>query len=266
LDDLGLDEETKTKFHAELRTLQQEQAADDLSSGGSAEANSSDDRLKGNAVMPYDNFLEMVGLQDKKEELAEYLTEGAELHQLQQMDEDELDEDILDDLGLDEATKNAFHEKLQALKDSQADDNQQVSGGPSDAVAAAARAAAEREAQCPKWPKLQKMLPGLRGLHEVEAQTLEEALTAKEEELAAKDKELASKDRELGAKDEEIAGALAATAAKEEELAAKEEELAATEEELAATVAGRERDRERHMEELKQLRAQLARLEEGVPP
>jgi threonine dehydratase len=103
------------------------------------------------------------------------------------------------------------------------------------------------------------MLPGLRGLHEVKAQTLEEALTAKEEELAAKDKELASKDRELGVKDEEIAVALAATAAKEEELAAKEEEL-------AATVAGRERDRERHMEELKQLRAQLARLEEGVPP
>ena len=161
-------------------------------------------------------FLEMVGLQDKKEELAEYLTEGAELDQLKQMDEDELDEDILDDLGLDEETKNAFHEKLQALKNAQADDKQQVSQVGLDVVDAAARAAAE------KWPTLQMMLPGLRGLKD-EAQTLEEALAAKEEELAAKDKTLATKDAALAA------------------------------------------DKERHREELEQLRAQLARLE-GVPP
>ena len=53
---------------------------------------------------------------------------------------------------------------------------------------AVALAAAERETQWPTWPMLQKMLPGLRRLHEAEVQTLEEALSrlqAKEEELAA---------------------------------------------------------------------------------
>ena len=110
-------------------------------------------------------------MQDKKAELAEYLTEGAELDQLKQMDEDELDEDILDDLGLDEETKKVVNEKLQALKNAQADDKQQVSQVGLDGVDAAARAAAEHEAQWPKWPTLQKMLPGLRGLQD-EAQTL----------------------------------------------------------------------------------------------
>eukprot|EP01044_Picomonas_judraskeda_P014991 COSAG03_NODE_2456_length_2737_cov_23.434799_3_plen_354_part_00 len=246
LDDLGLDEETKTKFHAELRTLQQSPAADGLSSGGSTEANSSNDSLKGNAAMPYDDFLEMVGLQDKKAELAEYLTEGAELDQLKQLDEEELDEDILDDLGLDEETKNAFHEKLQALKNAQADDKQQVSQVGLDVVDAAARAAAAQEAQWPKWPTLQKMLPELRGLQD-KAQTLEEALAAKDQELVAKE--------------EELAAAVADKERHREELVAKDEELVAKDEELAAAVA----DKERHREELEQLRAQLARLE-GVPP
>eukprot|EP01044_Picomonas_judraskeda_P005847 COSAG03_NODE_568_length_6912_cov_10.332404_1_plen_947_part_10 len=79
----------------------------------------------------YDDFLAMVGLQDKKAELAEYLTEGAELQQLQQMDdEDELDEDILDDLGLDEETKTQFHEKLQALKQAPAADEPMADSDP----------------------------------------------------------------------------------------------------------------------------------------
>ena len=186
--------------------------------------NSSDDRLNGNAAMPYDDFLALVGLQDKKAELAEYLTEGAELEELKGMDEDELDEDILDDLGLDDETKNVFHESLQALKNARADDKQQVSELGLDAVDAAARAAAEHEAQWPKWPTLQKMLPGLRGRQD-EAQTLEEALAAKEEELAAKDKKLATKDAALVAKEAELADAVA--------------------------------DKERHREELEQLRAQL---------
>ena len=195
----------------------------------------------GEAAVGYDDFLVMVGVQDKKEELAEYLTEGGELDQLKQMDDEELDEDILDDLGLDEETKTSFHEALRTLQqlpatDEQPTDDKEVSEFDPAVVAA------EREAQWPKWPALQKMLPGLRGLDEAETQTLEEArLQAKNEEfaatVAAKDGELAAKDGELAAKDEELA---ATVAAKDEELAAKDGEL-----------------------EL--LRAQLARLE-GVPP
>ena len=74
------------------------------------------------------------------------------------------------------------------------------------------------------------MLPGLRGLQEVEAQTHDEALAAKDAELAAKD----------------------------EQLVAKVEQLAAKDAELASVVAAKE-------EELRHLRAQLARFE-GVPP
>ena len=40
------------------------------------------------------------------------MTGCAEVEELKGMDEDELDEDILDDLGLDEETKNVFHESL----------------------------------------------------------------------------------------------------------------------------------------------------------
>ena len=144
-------------------------------------------------------------------------------------------------------TKNSFHEKLQALNNAQADNKQQVSQVDLDVVDAAARGAAEREAQWPKWPTLQKMLPGLRGLQD-EAQTLEEALAAKEEEMVA----------DKGGHREELEQL---RAAKEEELAAKDKTLATKEEELAAAVA----DKERHREELQQLRAQLSRLE-GVPP
>ena len=223
-----LDEDIKTKFHEALRTLEQAPTADGLSSGGSAEANSSNDRLNDNAAMPYVDFLEMVGLQDMKAELAEYLTEGAELDQLKQMDEDELDEDILDDLGLDAETKIKFHEALRSLQQAPAadeptaDDRAVSEFGPA-VVDAAARAAAEREAQWPKWPMLQKMLPGLRGLDETEVQPLEEALSrlqAKEEELAAT---VAKEEELVAARD----AALRALAERGRELAAKDAELAA---------------------------------------
>ena len=79
-----------------------------------------DDTLNANAAITYGDFLAMVGLQDKKEELTEYLTEGAELDQLKQMDEEELDEDILDDLGLDEDIKTKFHEALRSLQQARA--------------------------------------------------------------------------------------------------------------------------------------------------
>ena len=61
-----------------------------------------------------------MGLHDKKAELDEYLTSTAsdaeKLEQLKKFDAEELDEDILDDLGLDEETKTTFHEQLRALQ------------------------------------------------------------------------------------------------------------------------------------------------------
>ena len=109
--------------------------------------------LNGEAAVTYDDFLATVGLQDKKEELAEYLTADAELEELKQYDEDELDEDILDDLGLGDETKTQFHEALRSLQQAPAADEPMAA-----------------------WPTLQKMLPGLRGLQN-EAQPLELAAT-----------------------------------------------------------------------------------------
>ena len=127
------------------------------------------------------------------------MTEGAELDQLKQMDEDELDEDILDDLGLDEETKTKFHEALRTLRQQPAEDeppadDKELSEFDPAVIDAAAQAAAEREARWPKWPTLQRMLPGLpglRGLHEADEQSLQDALRAKDAQLAAKDEELA---------------------------------------------------------------------------
>jgi serine/threonine protein kinase len=69
------------------------------------------------ATDPYDDFLQKLNLQDKKEELAEYLADGSELTELMQMDEDDLSDDIFDEaLGLDDATKEAFRAALQELK------------------------------------------------------------------------------------------------------------------------------------------------------
>ena len=220
----------------------------EVNSGGSVDANSADS-VNGAAVISYDDFLAMVGLTDSRAELDEYLTSkdsNGKLEELKQYDEDDLEEEILDELELDEETKAIFHEQLKALKHSGVvADEQQVSEFDPAAVNAAARAAAEHEEQWPKWPALQTMLPGLRGLHEAAAQTLEEALAAKDIALACA----------VAAKDEELANALTA---KEGELAsvvaAKDLELVAQAGELAGALA-----------ELEQLRAQLGRIE-GVPP
>ena len=42
------------------------------------------------ASTPYDDFIQKLHLQDKKEELAEYLVGGKEITELMQMDEDDL--------------------------------------------------------------------------------------------------------------------------------------------------------------------------------
>ena len=123
---------------------------------------------------------------------------------LRQMDEEDLKNDVFDDadFDLDEETKTEILERLQALKaDDAVLDETQVSDFDPVVIDAAAQVAAQREAQWPKWPALQKMLPGLRGLHEVQAQTHDEALAVKDAELAAKDDQPGAKDEQLATKD-----------------------------------------------------------------
>ena len=78
------------------------------------------DKLVDNVPEPqtYDDWLAALGLADKKEALAEYFEDGAELRDLKQMDEGDLNDDILgdDDLGLDEDAKEAFKAAVGRLK------------------------------------------------------------------------------------------------------------------------------------------------------
>jgi len=90
----------------------------------------------------WDIFLTNLDLTDKKGALGECgLTEGKELRDLEQMDEDDLNSDILDDddLGLSEGQKEKFREAVAVLKQP-----------------AAAAAAAEIESARPRaeWKKL----------------------------------------------------------------------------------------------------------------
>jgi hypothetical protein len=66
----------------------------------------------------YLEFLGQLGLANKKDDLADYLSDPkAELTELQQMDEEALDEDVLndDDLGLTEEQKAQFRAAVKAL-------------------------------------------------------------------------------------------------------------------------------------------------------
>jgi hypothetical protein len=70
------------------------------------------------AEISYLEFLGQLGLANKKDDLADYLSDpNAELTELQQMDEEALDEDIIndDDLGLTEEQKAQFRAAVQAL-------------------------------------------------------------------------------------------------------------------------------------------------------
>jgi hypothetical protein len=69
--------------------------------------------------LTYSVFLGRLGLADKKDELADYLSDpGAELTELKQMAMDELDSDILEDgeLGFDEETKERFRAAVAELQ------------------------------------------------------------------------------------------------------------------------------------------------------
>eukprot|EP01052_Picozoa_sp_SAG31_P026609 SAG31_NODE_2425_length_5723_cov_3.235775_2_plen_96_part_00 len=74
--------------------------------------------------MTYEDWLGQLGMLDKKDALAELLQEGAELVELEQMDEDDLRDDILEDgdLALDAEGKAKFQDAVAALSEG---------GGPS---------------------------------------------------------------------------------------------------------------------------------------
>ena len=78
----------------------------------------------------YDQFLKQLGMEDKREALAELLEEGSELQELKQMTPDELREDVLDDgdLQLDADGKARLLEAVQNL--SAADGGAQQSSAP----------------------------------------------------------------------------------------------------------------------------------------
>jgi hypothetical protein len=67
--------------------------------------------------LTYDEFLKRMGLLDRKDALAGLLTEGRELVQLTDMDEEELEDTIIDDfeVDLDEDEKEKFREAVREL-------------------------------------------------------------------------------------------------------------------------------------------------------
>ena len=63
-----------------------------------------------------DTLVQKVGLEDKQQDLAEYLTGEHKLLELCQMDDDDLTEDILEEcLQLDEAARNRFRQAVVAI-------------------------------------------------------------------------------------------------------------------------------------------------------
>ena len=82
--------------------------------------------------LTYESFLAGLGMEDRKGDLADYLSKpGAELTELIQMDEQDLDEDILEDgdLGFDEEMKARFRAAVAELKQSGADPAGGQAGG-----------------------------------------------------------------------------------------------------------------------------------------
>ena len=67
--------------------------------------------------LTYDGILSEAGIADMKEQLGEYLSDGSELVELAQMDEEDLNDDILDDLdlGLAAEVKARFRAKVAQL-------------------------------------------------------------------------------------------------------------------------------------------------------
>jgi hypothetical protein len=94
-------------------------------------------------VLSYETFLEEIGLAERKQDLADFLSKpGDELQELIQMDDDDLNDDILTDgdLAFDEETQGKFRAAVAALKsgasaDSGIGDRRATADGSSDALA-----------------------------------------------------------------------------------------------------------------------------------
>ena len=87
--------------------------------------------------LTYDGLLSEVGIADKKEELGEYLSNGSELVELSQMDEEDLSDDILDDpdLGLAAEVKARFRAQVAELKGGKEEGTEQTASQPDAALA-----------------------------------------------------------------------------------------------------------------------------------
>jgi hypothetical protein len=107
----------------------------------------------------YTDFLAKLGLEARKDDLAEYLsTPGKELVEIKQMDKDELDEDILDDIGFDEATKARFQAAVAELNDSSGGGGEVGGETESGGACAALQAAAALPAEALTAESMQKRI------------------------------------------------------------------------------------------------------------
>ena len=146
---------------------------------------------KPQAEVSWGDFLEGLGLADKKDDLALYLDEGNELRDLKQMDEDELNADILDDddLGLHDKTKARFRAAVGDLRVAASE-----AGGMSAAPGDAAAADEIRGA----WATLKRELTGEDdNPFTVEVETLREENRTHAQQMAAKNEQLAANAEEL---------------------------------------------------------------------
>ena len=172
----------------------------------------------------YEDWLGQLGMLDKKDALAELLQDGAELVELEQMDEDDLRDDILEDgdLALDAEGKAKFQAAVVALSEgptkSAAEPEQEAMVGTEGSAIGnvpwrelcgllGVQDDHILEAGKSEDPRLLRLRADLS---EASMETVEEVLQEKQKE---KDKMIAEKDKALAEKDERIA-ALEATVAR----------------------------------------------------
>jgi hypothetical protein len=167
--------------------------------------------------LSYDEFLGQLGLADKKDELAEYLSQpGAELVELKQMDPEDLQEDILNDqdLGFDEETKTRFRAAVAELNGSSGGGGEGA-GDDEEETSASACAVLEAAAALPE-----------------EVLTVESMQRLIDTAMAVKEKHIASLRHQLYAARLEARRQVAAAKAKAEEEAAAAAAKAKAEAEL----------------------------------
>jgi serine/threonine protein kinase len=169
--------------------------------------------------LSYEEFLGQLGLADKKDALAEYLSNpGAELVELKQMPPEDLDEDVLNDgdLGFDEETKARFRAAVAGLNGSgggEGDGNDEEDEKSASACAALEVAAA---------------LPAETLTVESMQKLIDTAMAAKDAAVAAAEEKVRQAEAEAAAKTQQLEEKTAATeAAHASQLLAAQEESAA---------------------------------------